>query len=347
MDDNGINTETGEVVDVYQQTAIESITRAEIDIQVATAHRFPRSITQFKQEALAMATHDEETAASCFYKLTRKSQEGIKYIEGPGIRLAEIVGSAWGNMRYGARIVSEDATFITAQGIAHDLEKNVSSTIEVRRRITYKSGGKFNADMVTVTANAACSIALRNAIFKVVPKVFINSIYEAAKRVAIGDATTLIERRSKAVDHFKKMGVTQERLLSTLGKKGIEDIDLIDLEAMTGFKTAIKDGDMTVDEAFPYVTPDLDVAGAPETKPAELLPTEKKGKKKRSRKEIKEQVQDAAQELGDAEPPPDKTPETAGNGAEPAPGETNEGQGDSEDAGDGQEPQTELDDFFS
>jgi len=250
---NEVNAETGEVevLEVIQPTAIESMTRAEIDIQIATAHRFPRSIAQFKKEATTMATYDEETAASCFYKLTRKSDDGTKFIEGPGIRLAEIVGSSWGNMRYGARIVSEDSTFITAQGVAHDLERNVSSTIEVRRRITYKNGNKYNPDMIAVTANAACAIALRNAIFKVVPKVFINSIYEAAKQVAIGDATTLIERRSKAVDHFKKMGVTQDRLLLTLGKKGIEDIDLNDLEIMTGIKTAIKDGDISVDEAFP------------------------------------------------------------------------------------------------
>lgn len=230
---------------------IDAISRAEIDVQIATAHRFPRSITTFKEEALFMATSDVETAESCFYKLPREG----KVIEGPGVRLAEIVGSAWGNMRYGARIVSEDKDFIVAQGVAHDLEKNVASTIEVRRRIVDKKGKRYSPDMIVVTANAACSISLRNAIFKVVPRTFVNQIYEAAKQVAIGDASTLVERRTKAVQYFAKMGVMEDRLLAKLGKVGIDDINLEDLELLTGLKTAIKDGDTTVDEAFPPLEP--------------------------------------------------------------------------------------------
>jgi len=232
---------------IIEASAINSITRAEIDVQIATAHKFRRSVAAFKEQALAMATLDEETAASCFYKIPR----GGKVIEGPSVRLAEIIGSCWGNMRYGSRIVDEERDYVTAQGVAHDLEKNVSVTIEVRRRITDKRGKRYNADMIQVTANAACSISLRNAIFKVIPKAFANSIYDAAKLVAIGDATTLVERRTKAIDYFTKMGVMPERVFAVLGKDGIEDVNLEDLELLTGLKTAIKDGDTTVDQAFP------------------------------------------------------------------------------------------------
>src|SRR5262249_43901797 len=96
---------------------IPIVERSDVDIQISTAHRYPRSISRFKQAALAMATSDEETAASCFYKLSR----GGKEIEGPGVRLAEIVGSAWNNLRYGSRIVGEDDRWVIAQGMAHDL----------------------------------------------------------------------------------------------------------------------------------------------------------------------------------------------------------------------------------
>ena len=169
------------------------------------------------------------------------------------MRLAEIVGSAWNNLRYGSRIVGEDDKWVTAQGMAHDLETNVAMTIEVRRRITDKYGKKYSDDMVAVTANAACAIALRNAIFKVIPKTFIDSIYEAAKNVAIGDATTLASRRQKALEYFQKMSVSLDRILAVLGKAGLEDIDLKDLETLTGLKTAIKDGDTTIEAAFPAV----------------------------------------------------------------------------------------------
>lgn len=241
-------SETKEVEVLEKEIPLPTIVENnEINQQVATAHRYPRSITKFRQEAMTMATIDEETAASCFYKLPRAGKE----IEGPGIRLAEIVASAWGNLRTGARIVEETNEYIVAQGFAHDLEKNVATAIEVRRRITDKYGKKYSSDMVSTTANAACSIALRNAIFKVIPKSYIDKVYESAKSVAIGNASTLNSRRTAAIAYFSKMGVTEAQILSTLGKAGIQDIDLNDIETLTGLKTAIKDGQTTVDQAFP------------------------------------------------------------------------------------------------
>src|SRR4051812_35203832 len=90
--------------------ALSPAVRAEIDIQISTAKHYPRSIKAFKQQALDMATFDEETASGCFYSLPR----GGKPVEGPSARLAEIVLSAWGNVRADARVVSADATEITA-----------------------------------------------------------------------------------------------------------------------------------------------------------------------------------------------------------------------------------------
>lgn len=235
---------TGEVV--ISTGAIESITRGEIDVQIATAHRFPRSIQRFLDEAKSMATIDEDTSASCFYKLPR----GGKTIEGPSIRLAEIAKTAYGNIRTAARIVAEDSTTVTAQGVCHDLERNIATSVEITRRITDKYGKRFNDDMIAVTKNAACAIAQRNAIYAVVPRVYINSILKEAKKVAVGDASTLNDRRYKMLDYFTKMGVTEMQILAVTDHKGIEDIDLDDLELLTGIKTAIKDGFTTVDEVF-------------------------------------------------------------------------------------------------
>lgn len=82
------------------------INRSEIDMQIATAHKFPRSIKRFRQEALAMVTLNEQIAESCIYALPR----GNKTIEGPSARFAEVVASAWGNCRAGARVVSDQET---------------------------------------------------------------------------------------------------------------------------------------------------------------------------------------------------------------------------------------------
>ncbi len=232
-------------------SALTQITRSEIDMQIATAKKWPRNLAKFRQDALSMATADIETAASCFYKLKRGQGENSKIIEGPSVRLAEIVANAWGNMRYGARIVNEGEKEVTAQGIAHDLEKNVSSTIEVSRRITTKDGYRFSDDMIMVTKNAASSIALRNAIFKTVPFTYVKQIYEKAKEVAVGSAKTLKERCQQMLEQFSKISVSKEQVLTYLEKESTEEIGLADIELMIGVFNAIKDGDTTIDQSFP------------------------------------------------------------------------------------------------
>lgn len=225
---------------------LESQIRGEIDVQIATAKRWPRSIKKFRETATEMATLDEETAVSCIYALPRDG----KVIEGPSARLAEIIVSAWGNSRAGARTVSDEGNFVIAQGAFHDLERNVAINFEVRRRITNKKGRRYSDDMIGTTANAACSIALRNAVLKGVPKAFWQPIYDAAKKAAIGDAKTLSSRRATMLDYFQKMGVFPDRVYKLLEVAGLEEITLEHLGTLKGVATAIKDGETTVDQAF-------------------------------------------------------------------------------------------------
>lgn len=222
------------------------LNKSEIDQQVATAHRYPRSVKRFRDEALQMVTLNESIAESCIYALPR----GGKTIEGPSARFAEVVASAWGNCRAGARVVSDAGEFITAQGVFHDLERNVAITYEVQRRITDKNGKRFNADMIGVTGNAASSIALRNAILKGVPKAFWDDMYQAARATVMGDFKTLANRRADAMKAFVALGVTEAQVLAKLEVAGVEDIGLEHLVVLRGMITAIKDGDTTPEQAF-------------------------------------------------------------------------------------------------
>jgi hypothetical protein len=161
------------------------------------------------------------------------------------------VANSYTNMKFGARILEVGAKEVVAQGIAHDLENNVSTSVEVRRRITTSKGKRYGDDMIAVTCNAACSIALRNAIFKAVPFALFKGIYEQAKKVAIGDAKTLNERRAKMIAAFAQMSVPKERILESLGVAGVDDINLTHMETLLGQYNAIKDGEVSVDEQFP------------------------------------------------------------------------------------------------
>jgi len=222
------------------------LNRSEIEQQVATAHKFPRSIKRFRQETLQMVTLNESVAESCIYALPRSG----KTIEGPSARFAEVVASAWGNCRAGARVVSDAGDFITAQGVFHDLERNVAITYEVQRRITNNKGQRFNADMIGVTGNAASSIALRNAILKGVPKAFWDDMYQAARATVMGDFQTLANRRSEALKAFVGLGVSNAQVFAKLGVNGVEDIGLEHLVVLRGLITAIKEGDTTPEQAF-------------------------------------------------------------------------------------------------
>lgn len=222
------------------------LNKSEIDMQVTTAHRYPRSIKRFRDEAYQMVTLNESIAESCIYALPRDG----KVIEGPSARFAEVVASAWGNCRAGARVVNDQGDFVTAQGVFHDLERNVAITYEVQRRITNSKGQRYKPDMIGVTANAACSVALRNAILKGVPKAFWDDMYQAARKTVMGDVQTLANRRASAIKAFQSFGISEAQILAKLEVAGVEDITLEHLVTLRGLLTAIKEGDTTPEQAF-------------------------------------------------------------------------------------------------
>lgn len=247
-----LNIEDGNAQLVTGQQAmnvIESQERAQIDMQIATAKRYPRDLVKFKQELLKDVGFDEETAASCFYSLPR----GGKVIEGPSTRLAEIAVCHYGNMRVGARIIARTNKTITAQAICHDLQSNVCHTQEVERKICSQKGDKiitFTEDMIVVTGQAACAIAWRNAVFKVIPGAYIRSAYLSARKIAVGDARTFKTRILQAIERLGKMGIREPQILEYLEKRDIDSIDTADLENLFGVMTAIKDGDLKPEEVF-------------------------------------------------------------------------------------------------
>lgn len=231
-------------------TVVDPMVSAEIDKQIATANAYPRSISVFKKTAMEMATLDEETAESCFYVLPR----GGKNIEGPGVRLAEIVVSAWKHMRVEAKQVGEvqpGDKFVTVRGTAWDVQSNVSWSVETKRRIIDKYGKQYNEDMIGVTTNAACAIAGRNVAFKVVPSAYWRPIYLKCREIVKGDLQTLADRRASALEHFQKLGVSPDRVFAAIGVKDVDDITLDDLVTLKGLATALKEETTTIDEAFP------------------------------------------------------------------------------------------------
>lgn len=240
---------------ILRADSIEAINRSEVDVSISTAKQYPRDIEKAVNECLTVATKTKGTANECFYALPRRQKQSdgsyqTKMIEGPSVRLAEIIAYSWGNINFGFRIVANDGKKITAQAVCHDLERNIRGQIEVDRRITTKSGHTFNEDMQIVTGNAAGSIALRNAILRVIPKAVLADIVDKIKKVALGEVEDLTKSRAIAVDYFTGLGVDKKKVLATVGKKDLDKITVDDVFTLRAIANAIKEGSTTIEEAF-------------------------------------------------------------------------------------------------
>lgn len=253
-------------------TALEIMERAQIDVQIATARRYPRSMANFLKRGQAMVSIDEETAASCIYRRPVGKERGQPvYAEGESVRLAEIVAACFGNIRASARIIEQTERKVTAIGFAHDLETNYAVQVEAVEVTVKRDGSPYDERMRMVIAKAALSKAFRDAVFRVVPKSLCKPISKLAREVAVGDAKTLASRRQAVLDWINKAGAEPARVFARLGINGADEINLDHLETLTGIKTAVKDGDVTIDEAFPTVPGKVEFNSAP-TPPAPIAP---------------------------------------------------------------------------
>ncbi|MCE8770510.1 hypothetical protein K0F27_15180 [Bacteroides caccae] len=247
-----MNLENYEVLPVEEQDVqivqVDAVERANVDSQVATAKRYPRDIRRSIDNSVVMATMNQETAQSCSYALPR----GGKPITGPSVHLAKIIVSNWGNMRTEAKVVQITDKQVISRGTCWDLETNVASAFEVRRSIIGKNGQRFSDDMITVTGNAANSIAYRNAVFAVIPKAITDRVYYAAQKFITGDLSDsdkLLKVRTEVLNNFKNnYGITEEEVVKMCGKQTANQIGADEISMLMGTIQALKDEDTTVDE---------------------------------------------------------------------------------------------------
>jgi hypothetical protein len=287
-------TEKPEAMEEDQQIAfapssVEAMVRGEIDVQIATAKKWPRSLAVFHQRAIAMATIDEDTAESCLYRRPvgkKKDADGKwkeEYAEGMSVRMSEIVGAAYGNLRVAATLVEQPEDFVRARGMAIDLETNFacsSEVIESTLKNKYDRSGKvigtepYSPRMRVVVAKAALSKARRDATFQVVPRALAKPVEAAVRHVLLGTAESLEKRRQRLAAWIGKLGIDERRVYAVVGASGPADLTAEKLEFLTGLRTAIKENDTTIDDAFPVVD-DLPVASVRKSEEPPASPADK------------------------------------------------------------------------
>lgn len=268
------NDSEGESLEVLAPSAIQTLERAAIDSQVATAHAYPRSLAKFQRKALEMATLDPETAESCIYirpvgkEQNEKGQWVEKFAEGPSIRAAEIVASQYGNLRVASRVIEQTERFVRCEGVCHDLESNYAAKSEVVEATVKKSGEPYSERQRALVAKVCLAKAYRDAIFKVVPRAIFKPIIDAAKKVASGAALPIDQRRKKVQAWVTQtLKIDEARVFAVLNVQGWVEVTEAHLTTLTGLKTGIGDGEVKIDEAFPPLENKAPTGNQPPTKP--------------------------------------------------------------------------------
>ena len=249
--------------------------KAMLDVNIVTAKAYPRKVTECLEQAEALALRDKESAEKCWYTLPPFGGKGDPVI-GPSIRLAEIIAPMWKNMRYGARPMEVEEKSVTAQGYCYDMENNVYYTT-IKRRSIWGKNGRYSEHAIDKTMLACCAIAERDAIFKVIPRVFANDIMNKAMAVVDGDVEPLETRINSAMKFCtEKYGADENTVCRAIGAQSRDQITAKKLTLLRGYLNAIKDGAVKPEEVFkPEEAP-----ATPAATSADTLAEKLKGKRK-------------------------------------------------------------------
>lgn len=231
---------------------------ATLDVQVATAKHYPRSVQSFQSELTAWCTLSQSVADECFFALPRDG----KKIFGPSVRFAEMVLAAYGNMVVETQIVEEGKKFVMVMATCRDLQRNTATRAQVRRGILNRQSKRYKADMIENTISAASAIARRNAIFQAVPRALWMPIWEEARRVARGDEATFEQRRREITKGLRDAGCNMENVKHFLGGRDNKDITADDLILLRLRLREITERTTTPEAAFPSPIPDTPEDGA-------------------------------------------------------------------------------------
>jgi len=234
--------------EIVTPTALEAIQRAEVDIAITTAKRYPRDVARSLKLCRELALRNPQIAERCNYAVPRAG----KKIIGPSVHFARIVAYSWGNATALSRVIGCDRDNAHIQGVFHDLQTNLRIGIEMDWPVQAPKEPTPERwkDQMTLAKRAGAAVGLRTAIFNVIPMVLFNGIADEAKIVAVGSEKTFEERRNAAIAECKKLGVTQAMVYRALERNGIEAITTDDLIYLHGLLTSIADNTITVFEAF-------------------------------------------------------------------------------------------------
>lgn len=222
----------------------------EVKGQIFMARQFPRNVFQSEQRILDNCKRPA-LAQAAVYRYPR----GGTSVEGPSIRLAEVLAQNWGNLSFGIKELEQKNGESVALAYAWDLETNVRQEkvfYVPHIRYTKKGATKLTdpRDIYEMVANNGAR-RLRACILGIIPGDIVDRAVEECNRTLSGaNKSPLKDRLARALEGFKEQHrVTQEQIEKRFGYNidAFTERDLIDLVQIFN---SLKDGMSKVDDWF-------------------------------------------------------------------------------------------------
>lgn len=214
----------------------------EVKGQIFMAKQFPRNIFQAEQRILDNCKR-LSLAEGAVYSYPR----GGTKVEGPSIRLAEVLAQNWGNLSFGIKELEQKNGESVALAYAWDLETNVREekvfTVPHTRH-TKKGVTKLNdpRDIYETVANNGAR-RLRACILGIIPGDIVDKAVEQCNQTMSGNGEApLKERIGQMLTGFKEhYGVTQEQIEARAGYN-ISAFTAYDLNNFVKIFNSLKNG---------------------------------------------------------------------------------------------------------
>lgn len=246
------NVQSQPTMDQQSVLAQSSVSREmeEVKGAIFLAKQFPRNYFEAEKRILD-ACKRPSLAETAMYTYNRGSTK----VEGPSIRLAEVLAQNWGNLSYGIQELEQRNGESVAKAYCWDLETNVrqEKTFTVKHSLKTRQGLKQLTDPRDIYEKVANDGArrVRACILSVIPGDVVEMAIEQCRQTLTGNSDKpLKDRVSAALNHFKeKYGVTQEMIEDRFGyaASSFSEFDLVQL---TSIRNSLKDKMSTVEDWF-------------------------------------------------------------------------------------------------
>lgn len=228
-----------------------AVSRAAQEVQAAMimAKKFPRDELAARAR-ISQACKRPKLAEESTYSYPR----GTTKVEGPSIRLAEVLAQNWGNMDFGIVELEQTSEGSQVMAFAWDLETNTreTKTFSVSHLRHTKSGSYALTDPRDIYENVANQGArrLRACILGIIPgDVCDDAVEECNKTLKGANKDPLNQRIEKMVVAFAAYGVTSDMIKDRF-KHTLETISETELVSLRKIYNSIKDNMAPVSEFF-------------------------------------------------------------------------------------------------